>query len=124
MSLTIASRPASIDGCFQTWSEQNAPRIIRTNMDNPASVKTRLRFTAPLKKIECSVVLKSTVYQDFINWHEVNCQGGIYPTRIKRPDTGQEIVARFTECPKIEFLERNVFRANCVFEVLPEWRAL
>lgn len=124
MSLTIASRPASLDGCFQTWTEQNSPRILRTNMDNPASVKTRMRFTAPLIKIECSVVLKSALYADFMTWFEVNCKAGILPTRIKRPESGVQIVARFTEPPKIEFLERAAFRANCVFEQLPEWKSL
>jgi hypothetical protein len=124
MSLIIGQRPSSIDGCFASWAEREAPVVIRTAMELPADMKVRLRHTAPVLNIECSVTLTSDQYDAFKAWFDIDCKFGVYPTYIKRPQDGLEIVARFTEPPSIEFIEKGFFHATMKFEQLPAWRTL
>lgn len=124
MAIQIGARPASIDGCMQTWVEKPVANTIRTNMENPADIKVRRRTTSYILNIDCSVTLKSTVYDDFNTWFHTNCQDGVLPTRIKRPKDGVTIVARFADTPQIEFLEKDVFRATMKFEQLPAYKGL
>lgn len=124
-AITVAARPISIDGCFSSWSEMDKPQIIRSEMDF-GTIKVRRRTTSSIWTIEASVVLKAELYDDFQTWFRVNCQAGVLPTRIKRPQDGKELVARFTEAPTISWpeLEKGAFQAACKFEQLPEWRTL
>jgi hypothetical protein len=124
VSIIIGNRPASIDGCMATWAEREVPVVIRTSMELPADIKVRLRHTAPIINIECSVTLTSDKYDDFKDWFDVSCKFGIYPTRIKRPQDGLELVARFTEPPSIEFIEKGFFHVTMKFEQLPAWKGL
>lgn len=124
-TITIGARPASIDGCFQTWSEQDATSTIRSEMDLGGFTKVRRRTTAAAWLASASVTLKAEQYEDFMRWFRVNCGAGVFPTRVKRPD-GQEVVMRFTEPPVIEWpeRERTAFRASVSLEQLPAWKDL
>ena len=123
--ITIATRPASLDGCFQTWSEHDASSVIRSEMDMGGFTKVRRRTTAAAWQVEAGVTLDSSLYEDFQTWFRVNCAAGVYPTRVKRPD-GKEVVMRMTQAPVIEWPEANkgAFRASVVLEQLPEWAGL
>lgn len=125
MAITIATRPNTIDGCFQTWSEHDASSVIRSEMELGGYVKVRRRTTVAAWEVEASVVLEAAVYEDFMTWFRINCAAGVFPTRVKRPD-GKELVMRFTQPPVIEWPqnERTAFRATCTLEQLPEWRTL
>jgi hypothetical protein len=124
-TVQIADRPASIDGCFQTWNEADSPSVLRSDMDLGGFVKVRRRTTAAAWQISASVVLRASQYDDFLTWFRSYCQAGVLPTRIKHP-SGREVVARFSAPPTIEWPERDntVFRATCTFEQLPEWAEL
>ncbi len=123
--ITIATRPASIDGCFQTWNEHDASSIIRSEMDMGGFTKGRRPTTAAAWQVEAGVTLDASLYEDFQTWFRVNCAAGVYPTRVQRPD-GKEVVARMTQAPVIEWPEANkgAFRASVVLEQLPEWAGL
>lgn len=123
MSITIGARPVTIDGCMQGWNESYLPNTIRSSMDD-MEVKVRRRTTGLVLNIECSVVLKSSQYQDFIDWFRVAQQGGAIPTKIKRPNDGKEIVVRASAPPTVKWIQNNVFEASMKFEQMPAWRGL
>jgi hypothetical protein len=124
-TITIGSRPATIDGCFQTWAEADASSVIRSEMDLGGFVKVRRRTTAAAWQVQASVTLEAKLYEDFMTWFRVNCGAGVFPTRVKRPD-GKEIVMRFAAPPAIDWpqAEPNAFRASVTLEQLPAWKGL
>jgi hypothetical protein len=123
--ITVIVRPAVLDGCFSNWSEQYTSPSIRTSMENPATIKTRRRFTGQILNIEASLTIKSIYRTVWHNWYNVSCAGGSLPTRVKNPD-GVELVVRFTEPPKIEFTDSNkdAVRVSVKMEQLPDWKTL
>lgn len=125
MAITIGARPASLDGCFQTWSEHDASSTIRSDMDLGGYTKVRRRTTKAAWQVEASVTLSASLYETFMEWFRVACSAGVFPTRVKRPD-GKEVVMRFTQPPVIEWFQadKGAFRAACQLEQLPEWATL
>jgi hypothetical protein len=123
MAITIAARPASIDGCFQTWSEHDSSSVIRSEMELGGYTKVRRRTTNFAWQVEAGVTLDAALYEDFQMWFRVNCGAGVFPTRVKRPD-GKEIVMRMTQPPVIDWpqQERKAFHAVVTLEQLPEWK--
>jgi hypothetical protein len=124
-TIQIGPRPASLDGCFQTWSEHDSSSVIRSDMDIGGYTKVRRRTTEAALQVDASVTLDAALYADFQTWFRVNSGAGVFPTRVKRPD-GAEIVMRFTQPPVIEWPEANkyAFRATVALEQLPAWRYL
>lgn len=124
-AITIGTRPASLDGCWQTWAEHDSPSVIRSEMDLGGYTKVRRRTTVAAWQVDAAVTLPGAVYQDFMDWFRINCAAGVNPTRVKRPD-GKEVVMRFTAPPVIEWAEANkeVFRASATLEQLPAWVTL
>jgi len=123
MAIQIGARPASIDGCMSSWSQDWKSNTIRSDMDD-LTVKVRRRTTGLITNIDCQVTLKASQWDDFIAWFRVNQMGGAIPTRIKRPQDGKEIVVRARETPKIEWLDKNAFTATLAFEQMPGWENL
>jgi len=123
--ITIATRPASLDGCFQPWREHDPSAVIRSEMDMGGFTKVRRRTTAAAWQVEAAVTLEASLYEDFQTWFRVNCGAGVWPTRVKRPD-GKEVVMRMTQAPVIEWPEANkgAFRASVTLEQMPEWATL
>jgi hypothetical protein len=119
----IAPRPTSIDGCMSDWSETYLPNTIRSQMDDQY-VKVRRRTTGLILTIDTTVTLKAEQYDEFIRWFQYLQAGGTYPTRIKRPQDGKEIVVRITVPPAISWLDKNAFRASMKWEQLPNWSTL
>jgi hypothetical protein len=122
MAVQVAARPASLSGCFQSWSEKQVANSIRTDMEN-GTVKVRRRTTGIFRQADVSVTLKGDQYQDFVDWWNVNCQQGALPTRVITP-YGAEEVWRIVEPPSIEWLQGNpnpAFRASMKLERLPEF---
>lgn len=123
--ITIATRPSSLDGCWQTWNEHDASSVIRSDMDMGGFTKVRRRTTAAAWIVDATVTLDASLYEDFQAWFRINCAAGVFPTRVKRPD-GKEIVMRMTQAPGIEWPEANkgAFRATVNLEQLPAWATL
>jgi hypothetical protein len=124
MATNIGAVPPGLSNCMQTWAESYELNVLRTNMDMPGNVKVRRRTTGKTTKIEASATLDSKHYDDIQTWFFTNSQAGVIPTRIKRPQDGKEIVARFTEPPMIQFLDKNAFNVTFKFEILPAWIGL
>ena len=116
-----APRPASLDGCWSDWSEQDQPVTIRSEMES-GLVKTRRRFTGRTRRAQVGVVLRAEFYDDFINWFVQDCEQGIRSTNMKDP-LGVESPWRFVSPPQIRWDTANnkYFRAFCEIEKLPGW---
>lgn len=124
-TLIIAPRPATIDGCFQNWSETDASTTVRSDMDMGGYTKIRRRTTVAAWQVNASVTLPADLYDDFMNWFRVDCGAGIFPTRVKTP-LGKEVVMRFSQPPAIEWpeAEPNAFRVTVSLEQMPAWKDL
>jgi hypothetical protein len=122
MAVQVAARPASLSGCFQSWSEKQVSTVLRTEMENQ-SVKVRRRTTGIFRQADVGVTLKGTQYNDFVTWYNVNCQQGAIPTKVITP-YGVEEVWRISEPPSIEWVqggEKSAFRVSMKLERLPEF---
>ena len=116
---TVAARPASIDGCLQTFSMSYLPSVLRTESENSAFIKTRRLTTKPVKIAECGLTLPAALVADFIAWFEVNCQCGAIPTRIKLPPNGVEEIWRFASDPSINCVDNIAAEVSWSMEQLP-----
>ena len=123
MAVTIATRPASIDGCWATWDEKQEPNTIRTTMESAGYVKVRRRTTGVSRVANVSRNLESKYYDDFVSWFNVACQGGVLPTKVMTP-YGKEEVWRFIEPPTIKWIDSGVFSVDVQIEQLPAYRGL
>lgn len=123
MSIYVAPRPKSIDGCMQEWSETYLSNTIRTSMED-LTVKVRRRTTGLIMNIDAKVNLKAEQYDDFLYWFRIDQQGGSVPTRVKRPMDGKEIVVRASAPPQISWIDTKVFAVTMKFEQMPEWSTL
>ncbi len=119
--IQVATRPAALDGCMQQWTETYDSQVIRTEMEAPGYVKVRRRVTGKSTNIEASATLESKHYDNIQKWFFDASQGGVIPTRVKRPQDGKEIVVRFVEPPAISFIDKNAFAVSFKFEQLPAW---
>ncbi len=119
-----ATRPASLSGCWASWSETDAPQVIRSGMDN-GDVKVRRRTTGIHRIAECAVRLPAGNYNSFMEWFRVHCQSGVVPTNIVEPN-GTESIWRFMEAPAITWVGEtaHAFEASCRFERLPGWQVI
>lgn len=124
MTIYIAERPASLDGCMQTWTETYAANSLRTDMEASGYIKVRRRTTGRMTMIDATVTLTADLYEDFLSWFFVDSQAGVMPTRIKRPQDGKEIVVRFAAPPAVQWIDRNAFSATLKLEQLPAWSDL
>lgn len=124
MAINIAARPVGLDGCMQTWTESYEPNVLRTNMEMSGYTKVRMRTTGKTTKIDATATLDSKHYDDIQTWFFTTSQAGVIPTRIKRPQDGKEIVARFVEPPIINFIDKKAFNVTFKFEQLPAWVTL
>jgi len=122
--IQIGKRPDALDGCMKTWVESFEQQTIRTPMETTGYVKVRRRVTGRTTNIEASVALDSKHYDDVVSWFFTASQGGVIPTRVKRPQDGKEIVVRFKEPPIIDFIDKKAFNATFKFEQLPAWMTL
>lgn len=120
MPVTYAERPPALDGCWQTWADQDQPQTIRTQTES-GDVKVRRRTTGLARLAEASVTLPASLYADFVDWFRIDCQAGILPTNIVEP-SGVESVWRFVEPPQIEWIDPNAFRAGVTLEKRPGWQ--
>ena len=118
---TIASRPASIAGELQTWTETFTPSVIRSDMES-LDIKVRRRTTGVIRTGDATVTLKAEQYEDFKHWFIVDCMAGILPSRFKFPPNCKEEVWRFASPPTIQWLDKAAFQASFRLESLPVWK--
>ena len=119
MAITIANRPATLSGAWASWTEARRSGVIRTEMESGA-VKIRRRFTGRYRMAQVSVVLKADQYDDFVDWFEVNCLGGLNPTRVMTPRCVEQ-VWRFAEPPEIDWIDPGFFRVSATLERNESW---
>lgn len=106
----IAARPPNLDGCWSTWAETQTDNVVKSPMDNGV-VKTRRRFTGIQRRAEVAVNLRAELYQDFMDWFNVDQRQGAIPTYVKTP-YGTEELFLFVTPPRIEWPESTYFKAS------------
>jgi hypothetical protein len=121
-TINIATFPQTIDSCAQTWAEKQSPNTIRTSMENQ-TVKVRRRTTGIQRVAEITITLKSDVYQDFVDFYNVDCQQGIVPARFTTP-YGKSEVWRISNQPQIDWIDKKAFTVSMQIEQLPIWIGL
>ncbi len=115
MAITIGARPATLDGCWKTWQEEDVDMVIRTDMESGA-VKTRRRFTGHGRVITASVTLPAKLYNDFmVNWFRINQRQGAIATKVVTPQGNEETV-QWTAPPKINWIDKNAFTATVTMQ--------
>ena len=119
INVPYAQRPATLDGCWASWSEQQQTNMLRTQMDSGA-IKVRRRTTGITRIAQVSVTLPATKYADFMKWFNTDCQQGVMPTLMCTPQCNEE-VWRFVNPPSISWVTKNAFTASCEIERLPGW---
>ena len=119
MALTIAVRPAELDGCWGTWSETDVDNVIRTDMDS-GTIMSRRRFTGTVRKAAVSVRLHAKLYNNFMRWFRVNCRAGAIPTKMITPYGAEEVWA-FAAPPQIDWIDPNVFSVTADIYQLSGW---
>lgn len=119
-----ATRPASLSGCWSSWSERDMTSVVRTTMET-GIVKVRRRTTGLHRTADVTVVLPRSSYVTFMYWFRTLCQSGVMPTNMYEP-TGIESIWRFMEPPEIDWSAPSAaaFQASCAIERLPGWEEL
>ena len=112
MAITVGTRPASLDGCFSSWSEKDQDVVERTEYDS-GNVRTRRRWTGRARMITAQVRLKTELYDDFMDWYRTMQRQGAIATTVKDP-LGRDLVVQWVEPPQIQFGQpgSNVFTAT------------
>lgn len=110
MSIAVGARPASLDGCWATWSEQDLDVLVATDMESGA-VKTRRRFTGHSRMVKATVTLPVAQVAAFRTWYRVNQQQGVKGTRVMTPG-GTEEVFQWIEPPTISININGTFTAS------------
>jgi hypothetical protein len=122
---TIATRPAEISGCFQSWNASSLPNTIRSQAEYSHPIKVRRRTTAAVRVADASVVIKQEEEPFWQDWFHVRCQGGAIPTKVILPD-GTEEIWRFSEPPVFQWgigIEpgKHYVSVTVKLESLPGW---
>ena len=121
---TVAARPTSITGELQSWTETFVPSVVRSDMES-LDIKVRRRTTGIQRTGDASVTLKAAQYADFRKWFEVDCMGGVLPSRFVLPPGCAPEVWRFASPPVISWLAGKVaFQATFKLEQMPAWKNL
>lgn len=123
MAVTVAVRPARLDGCFSSWNETFDPAVVRSEMSS-GMVKARRRSTGITRIGQGTMRLQFDAYADFRIWYEENCEAGVHPTRFRVPPDNAESVWRFAEPPQATFYLGGVVEISMTLEQLPDWRTL
>ena len=101
MTIQVGTRPAQLDGCWQSWTETDIDVVAKTEFESGA-VRTRRRFTGIQKRIEATVTLKVELYDTFMDWFHINQRQGAIGTTVKDP-LGRDLVVQWLAPPKIDF---------------------
>ena len=101
MPIQVGTRPAQLDGCWQSWSETDVDVVTKTEFES-GNVRSRRRFTGVQRRIQASVKLKMDLYDAFMNWYRVNQRQGAIGTTVKDP-LGREITVQWLAPPQIQF---------------------
>lgn len=112
MAIEVGSRPPQIDGCWQTWSEQDVDAVIRTEYATGV-MRTRRRFTGVSRVVNASVTMKADLFGAFMSWYRVNQKQGSIATLVMTP-YGDEEVFQWAGPPSIEWVDPNAFKATVV----------
>ncbi len=107
--------PTTLPDCPSSWGEQDAEVLIRSETDDPATVKTRRRFTRTCLLVDCSLKLRKELYEEFKIFYRQTLRNGLDPFYYTHPYTGVQMVFEFRDTPKMSMVER-------AFEVSMSWR--
>jgi hypothetical protein len=91
-------------------------------MDQGQTIKARRRVTSAVRLAQASVVVPGEEVKFWRTWYNVNCQGGVVPTRFVMPE-GTEEIWRFSTPLTIVWTtaDKAAAQINFSIEQLPYW---
>lgn len=92
--------------------------VLRSDMDVGPS-KLRRRITKSVDSLTVSINLYQTDYSTFINFFDVDCNGGVSTFNYTHPITGATQEFRFKGPPTITSLGGGYFKVSMEWEILP-----
>ncbi len=104
--------------CAQTWSEQDQPNVIRTEMD-VGPPKVRRRSTLRNRLVQVSWTMPATLYQQLVEFYETDTLQGIHEFEYAHPITKTLDRYRFTGPPSYQFIGGK--NGVAAFQVSCEW---
>lgn len=78
--------PASLPACAASWTEVDAPDILRSAND-VGPPKVRRRSTLKNRQVSVSWNIRAEQYDEFVLFYETQCQCGVIPFYYKHPIT-------------------------------------
>lgn len=100
---TIIDWPADLPDCPQTWQEQDAPDIVRTEMDIGLP-KQRRRSTLRKTNVSVQWTLDKQTHELFDQFYYTTLQQGIFPFYYNHPETGAQHSYTFAEAPAYNYI--------------------
>ena len=118
--MTPVNRPVDVHGCMQTWTEQDKPNTIRTEMENGIP-KVRRRTTGRHRVANAQVTLEKDDVALWLDWYRVDMQQGVRSSYFIEPD-GTESVWRMITAPSVRwFPGAKAALLSFQLEQLPGW---
>lgn len=103
--------PTTLPACPQQWAEQDAEVILRTDTDDPATVKKRRLFSRTVSLVTCSLTLNKTLYYEFMIFYRQTLRNGLDSFYYTHPYTGAQMVFEFINPPAMT-MQKNAFNVT------------
>lgn len=115
----MPSWPASLqERMNKDFSESYDPGVIRTNMDE-GPAKVRRRFTKILKRWQAKFWMDATDYDTFMNFYNIDIEGGVLSFDWVHPITLAPQTYRFYQPPTLTPIGPLTWQINMELEELP-----
>jgi len=118
--MALVQWKAGLPDCSQTWSEQDEPNTLITNVD-VGPPKVRRRSTLEMRTVNLSWTLDAKLYALFMEFFETDCLQGINEFEYRHPITKEINRYRFVQSPKIEMIMGHnkvaAFRVSCQWQM-------
>jgi len=110
--------PVDLPDCLESWQETERESITRTNMD-AGPPKVRRRFTAPMREMRCTMVLRADQYETFRDFFDIELAQGINWHTFRHPYTGNVESFRFVSPFEISNMNALAITVSMLWEQLP-----
>lgn len=119
--MALVSWPVELPDCPQTWSEQDMPDIIKTEMDT-GHPKVRLRSAVKKRMVNVTWTLPINLKSIFLEFYETDCLSGVNSFQFKDPGTNEMQTFQFDQPPNITYIPKTngvgSFRVDCAWRLV------
>ena len=116
-----ATWPASLQQVLneQGFTYEIGDTAIRSEMET-GMPKVRRRFTKPINKLSCSILLNISQYSTFSVFFNTTLNGGVNTFNFNNPLSASTSEFRFITPPQISPLGGQVFQVSMQWEEIPQ----